>query len=290
MKEQLTPSKLLDKVYKHISWIIILISILGYLAYRTLRVEGSLELILTDLNTWLNIFFVIWLNLNIQNGAINSGISAGIESQEFKLADELNNKIIKSVNNELKDFRQYVRQLNKEAKTQVEDDYLFKCGVDTFDELTDKQKKKFNKLKPIRHDISGFNLPLFYDLTHNGAIKYESTFNKQKGIWQKRVRKVFNGILFGVISGNVAFNVAGLGEALLSVVVISSGLLLTFLLSFLPPLVKLKFFIPKGVLLKQTLYKSYVEHKTQTHSLNEFNTTNTNNISDDKIIKTISEV
>lgn len=60
--------------------------------------------------------FVIWLNLNIQNGAINSGISAGIESQEFKLADELNNKIIKSVNNELKDFRHYVRQLNKEAK------------------------------------------------------------------------------------------------------------------------------------------------------------------------------
>lgn len=56
MKEQLTTSKLLDKLYKHISWIIIAISIFGYLAYRTLRVEGSIEMILTDLNTWLNIF------------------------------------------------------------------------------------------------------------------------------------------------------------------------------------------------------------------------------------------
>jgi hypothetical protein len=245
MKEQLTTSKLLDKLYKHISWIIIAISIFGYLAYRTLRVEGSIEMILTDLNTWLNIFFVIWLNLNIQNGAINSGISAGIESQEFKLADELNNKIIKSVNNELKDFRYYVRQLNKEAKTQVEDDYLFKCGVDTYDELTDKQKKKFNRLKPIRHDISGFNLPLYYDMTHNGEIKYESTFNKQKGIWQKRVGKILNGILFGVMSVNVVFNVKGLGEALISVGVISSGLIITYLLSFLPPMFKLKFVIPK---------------------------------------------
>lgn len=286
MKEQLTTSKLLDKLYKHISWIIIAISIIGYLAYRTLRVEGSIEMILTDLNTWLNIFFVIWLNLNIQNSAINSGISAGIESQEFKLADELNNKIIKSVNNELKDFRYYVRQLNKEAKTQVEDDYLFKCGVDTYDELTDKQKKKFNRLKPIRHDISGFNLPLYYDMTHNGEIKYESTFNKQKGIWQKRVGKILNGILFGVMSVNVVFNVKGLGEALISVGVISSGLIITYLLSFLPPMFKLKFVIPKGVLLKQTLYKSYVEYKTQTHSLSEFNT---NNISNDKI-KTTSEV
>lgn len=286
MKEQLTTSKLLDKLYKHISWIIIAISIFGYLAYRTLRVEGSIEMILTDLNTWLNIFFVIWLNLNIQNGAINSGISAGIESQEFKLADELNNKIIKSVNNELKDFRYYVRQLNKEAKTQVEDDYLFKCGVDTYDELTDKQKKKFNRLKPIRHDISGFNLPLYYDMTHNGEIKYESTFNKQKGIWQKRVGKILNGILFGVMSVNVVLNVKGLGEALISVGVISSGLIITYLLSFFPPMFKLKFVIPKGVLLKQTLYKSYVEYKTQTHSLSEFNT---NNISNDKI-KTTSEV
>lgn len=266
-------SKLLDKLYKNMTWIIVLVSIVGYLAYRTFQMEGDIESVATDTNTWLNIAFVIWLNLNVQSGAINSGVSAGIESEEFKMADELNNKIIKSVNNEMKEFRQYVKLLNYNERIRLEEDLLYKYGVDDINELHGKQlkkvKRKLGRLKPIRHDISGFNLPLYYELTKNGEIKYESSFNKNKGIWNKRLGKVITGLLFGAISVNIAFNVQGLGEAMMSVIVISSGLIITYLLSFTPPMFKLKFVIPKGVILKHTLYSGYIEYKNGTHKLKE---------------------
>ena len=88
-------NKLLDKLYRNLTWLIVLMSIIGYLAYRTFQMDGDIQSVASNPNTWLNIAFVIWLNLNVQNGAINSGISAGIDSEEFRAADEVNNKILK---------------------------------------------------------------------------------------------------------------------------------------------------------------------------------------------------
>ncbi len=161
----MTTSKLLDNLYKNLTWLIVLMSIIGYLAYRTFQMEGDIQSVANDPNTWLNIAFVIWLNLNVQSGAINSGISAGVDSEEFKAADEVNNKIIKSVNNEMVEFRKYVKTLNYNEMIRVQENFLYKCGVDDISELNKKQLRKFKKLKPIRHDISGFNLPLYYELT-----------------------------------------------------------------------------------------------------------------------------
>ncbi len=265
----MTTSKLLDNLYKNLTWLIVLMSIIGYLAYRTFQMEGDIQSVANDPNTWLNIAFVIWLNLNVQTGAINSGISAGVDSEEFKAADEVNNKIIKSVNNEMVEFRKYVKTLNYNEMIRVQENFLYKYGVDDVSELNKKQLRKFKRLKPIRHDISGFNLPLYYELTKNGVIKYESSFNKNKGIWRKRAGKVLTGILFGALSVNIAFNIDGLGEAMMSVIVISTNLIITYLLSFMPPMFRLKFVIPKGVILKHTLYSGYIEYKKGTHILKE---------------------
>jgi len=265
----MTTSKLLDNLYKNLSWLIVLMSIIGYLAYRTFQMEGDIQSVANDPNTWLNIAFVIWLNLNVQSGAINSGISAGVDSEEFKAADEVNNKIIKSVNNEMVEFRKYVKTLNYNEMIRVQENFLYKYGVDDVSELNKKQLRKFKKLKPVRHDISGFNLPLYYELTKNGEIKYESSFNKNKGMLRKRAGKVLTGILFGALSVNIAFNIDGLGEAMMSVIVISTNLIITYLLSFMPPMFRLKFVIPKGVILKHTLYSGYIEYKKGTHILKE---------------------
>ena len=265
----MTTSKLLDNLYKNLTWLIVLVSIIGYLAYRTFQMDGDIQSVANDPNTWLNIFFVIWLNLNVQHGAINSGISAGVDSEEFKAADEINNKIIKSVNNEMVEFRKYVKTLNYNELVRLQEDFLYKYGVDNVSELNKKQLRKFKRLKPIRHDISGFNLPLYYELTKNGEIKYESSFNKNKGIWGKRAGKVLTGILFGALSVNIVFNIDGLGEAMMSVIVISTNLIITYLLSFMPPMFRLKFAIPKGVILKHTLYSGYIEYKKGTHVLRE---------------------
>lgn len=265
----MTTSKLLDNLYKNLTWLIVLMSIIGYLAYRTFQMKGDIQSVANDPNTWLNIAFVIWLNLNVQTGAINSGISAGVDSEEFKAADEVNNKIIKSVNNEMVEFRKYVKTLNYNEMIRVQENFLYKYGVDDVSELNKKQLRKFKRLKSIRHDISGFNLPLYYELTKNGEIKYESTFNKNKGIWRKRAGKVLTGILFGALSVNIVFNIDGLGEAMMSVIVISTNLIITYLLSFMPPMFRLKFAIPKGVILKHTLYSGYIEYKKGTHVLKE---------------------
>jgi hypothetical protein len=266
----MTTSKLLDNLYKNLTWLIVLMSIIGYLAYRTFQMEGDIQSVANDPNTWLNIAFVIWLNLNVQSGAINSGITAGVDSEEFKAADEVNNKIIKSVNNEMVEFRKYVKTLNYNEMIRVQENFLYKYGVDDVSELNKKQLRKFKKLKPIRHDISGFNLPLYYELTKNGEIKYESSFNKNKGMLRKRAGKVLTGILFGALSvKNIVFNISGLGEALMSVIVISTNLIITYLLSFMPPMFRLKFVIPKGVILKHTLYSGYIEYKKGTHILKE---------------------
>lgn len=265
----MTKSKLLDNLYKNLTWLIVLMSIIGYLAYRTFQMQGDIQSVANDPNTWLNIAFVIWLNLNVQSGAINSGISAGVDSEEFKAADEVNNKIIKSVNNEMVEFRKYVKTLNYNEMVRLQEDFLYKYGVDDVSELNKKQLRKFKRLKPIRHDISGFNLPLYYELTKNGEIKYESSFNKNKGMLRKRAGKVLTGILFGALSVNIAFNIDGLGEAMMSVIVISTNLIITYLLSFMPPMFRLKFVIPKGVILKHTLYSGYIEYKKGTHILKE---------------------
>lgn len=265
----MTTSKLLDNLYKNLTWLIVLMSIIGYLAYRTFRMEGDIQSVANDPNTWLNIAFVIWLNLNVQSGAINSGITAGVDSEEFKAADEVNNKIIKSVNNEMVEFRKYVKTLNYNEMIRAQENFLYKYGVDDVSELNKKQLRKFKRLKPIRHDISGFNLPLYYELTKNGEIKYESSFNKNKGIWRKRASKVLTGILFGALSVSIVFNIDGLGEAMMSVIVISTNLIITYLLSFMPPMFRLKFVIPKGVILKHTLYSGYIEYKKGTHILKE---------------------
>lgn len=265
----MTKSKLLDNLYKNLTWLIVLMSIIGYLAYRTFRMQGDIQSVANDPNTWLNIAFVIWLNLNVQSGAINSGITAGVDSEEFKAADEVNNKIIKSVNNEMVEFRKYVKTLNYNEMVRLQEDFLYKYGVDDVSELNKKQLRKFKRLKPIRHDISGFNLPLYYELTKNGEIKYESSFNKNKGMLRKRAGKVLTGILFGALSVNIAFNIDGLGEAMMSVIVISTNLIITYLLSFMPPMFRLKFVIPKGVILKHTLYSGYIEYKKGTHILKE---------------------
>lgn len=265
----MTKSKLLDNLYKNLTWLIVLMSIIGYLAYRTFQMEGDIQSVANDPNTWLNIAFVIWLNLNVQSGAINSGITAGVDSEEFKAADEINNKIIKSVYNEMVEFRKYVKTLNYNEMVRLQEDFLYKYGVDDVSELNKKQLRKFKRLKPIRHDISGFNLPLYYELTKNGEIKYESSFNKNKGMLRKRAGKVLTGILFGALSVSIAFNIDGLGEAMMSVIVISTNLIITYLLSFMPPMFRLKFVIPKGVILKHTLYSGYIEYKKGTHILKE---------------------
>lgn len=264
-------NKLLDNVYKYSVWIVTSLAIIGYFAYKTLTFDGSIESVLNSWDTWTNLAFIIFLNITVQSGAIDSGISNGLSSEEFELADKLNNKIIGSVNNEMDDFRVFIKKLNKAELLRMQEDFLFSVGDKKVEDLTDKELKKFKKLKPIQHNVYGFNLPLFYELTRGGKINYMASFNRNKGRAKARIMKIVSGVMFGGLTINMAFNTTGLGEALVSVLIIGIGLMLTFVMSFVPYTFKLRFDLPKKVILKKTLYDSYIDYKTGSHKLVKVN-------------------
>ena len=58
-----------------------------------------------------------------------------------------------------------------------------------------------------------------------------------------------------------------LGKRLVSLIIMGAGLIITFLMSFMQPYFKLRYEIPKSVILKSTLYNSYVDYKKGTHEL-----------------------
>jgi hypothetical protein len=264
-------AKFMDKMYKNYVWIVIALSLIIYLAYRVMSFDGTLQVTVEDPQTWIQLLFVVWLNVNMVSGAYDNATSAGLQSEEFELADELNNKIVQSVNNEMKDFRSYVKALNEHELVSVREDYLFKVGDKTVDELTEEEKKEYDELKPVRHNIYGFNLPLYYDITKSGEIGYKTSIKKDEGKRRKQIRKVFTGVLFGAMTINMVFALDNIGSAFTSLLIIMGGLAITFLMTYFPQLFKFKYEIPKKVVLKNTLYKSYISYKNGTHKLKELN-------------------
>ena len=262
-------ARLLDKVYKSSVWIIISLSLVAYFAYRVMSFDGEIAATLLDYQTYVQLLFVIFININMVSGAFDSGTSQGVSSVEFDLADKVNNKIITSVNNEMKDFREYIKRLNEHELINMQEDYLFKVGDKKLEDLTPNELKAYKKLKPIRHNIYGFNLPLYYELSKNQEVSYGASINKNQGKRIKQFKKIFSAALFGTMTINMMFSVDNVGDAFISLIIISVGLILTFIMTFVPQLYKFKVELPKKVLLKNTLYNSYIEYKNGTHVLKE---------------------
>ena len=252
-------NKFLDSIYKYSVWIILLLSILGYFAYRVLSFEGEIVAALKDWQSWVNVIFIIMLNLITQEGCWNAGISYGLESNEFGLANELNDRIIIQVNNEIDEFRQYVKELNLRELHLVQEDYLFSLGEKQVIELTKKERKLYENLKPINHDIYGFNLPLYYEQVKNGKISYKASYEKGRGKLKARLIKMAFGLLFAAMTINMVLYADGIANALLSILIISVGLGITSITAFIPRAFELKYELPKKVLMKKTLFDSYRE-------------------------------
>lgn len=241
--------------------------LIGYFAYMVLEPTGSIEQTIKDWRSWLHIIFVVFMNNVMVSSAFDSATSYGIRSDEFNLADQLNNKIITSVNNEMYDFREYAKKLNENELQSIRDDYLFSIGDKKLTELTKRELKKYNKLKPVQHNIYGFNLPLYYEATKNGKIKYQASMKKNQGKSRRKLTKSITGIMFGAMTVNVAFSTNNVGDALISVLIIAVGLLVTFLMIFFPQAFKYKYDIPQKVILKNTFYEGYIQYKNGTHKL-----------------------
>lgn len=262
-------TKFIDKIYKNSVWFVIGLSLVAYLAYRVMSFSGDIGTTLSDFQTWVQLLFVIFLNVNMVSASYDSATNQGINCDEFDLADKLNNKIIESVNNEMTDFRDYIKKLNQHELLNIQEDFLFKVGDKKVEELTDKERKAYDKLKPLRHNIYGFNLPLYYELSKNHEIKYSASIKSNQGKRKKQLKKIFTGAMFGGMTINMMFAVENVGAAFTSLLIIMVGLALTYIMTFVPQLFKFKVELPKKVILKNTLYNGYISYKNGTHKLKE---------------------
>lgn len=287
-------TKHMDKLYKSASWIVMIALLTGYFAYMVLEPTGSIEQTVNDWRSWLHIIFVVFINNTMVSSAFDSATSYGIRSDEFTLADKLNNKIITSVNNEMEDFRLYAKKLNEHELQSIRDDYLFSIGDKTLDNLTEKERKAYDNLKPVQHNIYGFNLPLYYETTKSGKVEYQASMKKNQGKTKKKITKSIAGIMFGAMTVNVGFSANNVGDALVSVLIIAVGLIVTFLMIFFPQAFKFKYDMPQKVILKNTFYEGYIEHKNGTHKLKALiDITNNEKVvkeTDDKIIEENKEL
>lgn len=260
-------NKFMNWVYKYSVWLIMTLGLVAYLAFHTLQFEGEIESTLSDWRTYVHLVFVVFLQIMMVSASYDQALNQGVQTEEFELAEELNNEIIASVNNEMADFRAYVKKLNEHELQSIREDYLFSIGDKTVEELTPKEKKAYDKLKPVVHNIYGFNLPLFYELDKENKVSYKASIEKNEGKRKRMLKKVFTGVLFGSMTLNVAFSVDNVGAAFISLAIIAVSLFSTFVITFFPQMFKLKYELPKKVILKRTLYHSFIDYKNGTHTL-----------------------
>lgn len=264
-------AKWMDRLYKGMTWLIMAVSLVAYFAFMVLTFNGSFQQMINDWRSWLHIVFVIYLNVTMVSSATDSAVQNGITSDEFALADKLNNEIIESVNNEMESFREYTKKLNAHELQAIRDDYLFSIGDKKLDELNEQELKKYNKLKPIKHNIYGFNLPLYYEISRSGEINYKASIDLRKGKIVRYIQKIIFGVMFGAMTINVSFSVSNVGSAFVSLLIIAMGLLATFITIYFPKLFIYRVATPKRVILKKTYYNGFVKYKNGTHKLKELN-------------------
>lgn len=253
--------KIFDGIIKYSVWVILSLMMVLYFAFQVLEFQGDIISTLTDLSSVLNLILVVMLNVLMVPAAFDYATKKGVESDEFELSDKLNNIYIKKFNNNKDLFRAYVKELNKKEKETVEENFLIERGDVEYEDLTRKEKRKFKRLNPVQHNIYGFNLPLIYEENKGNVLKYDASVKMNKGKRWGQFKKVFSGTLYGAMTVNVVVQVQNFGSALLSVTIITGGLFITFLMTFLPQYFKLSDTIPKKVIQKKTLYDGFDENK-----------------------------
>ena len=254
-------NKYLDKLVKFSQWIVLAVMLVGYFAYMVLTPTVSIQQTLRDWQTWVHTAFVIYLNVTMVSVAYDTAVDNGTSTPEFELSNELNNKIIKLYNLKKTEFRKYIKALNEYELQSIRDEYTFLIGVSDYFLMTKKQQKKYDKLKAIFHDIYGFNLPLYYEMSKNGKIKYKASLAKSEGKKTRQITKGIMGLVFSAMTVNMTVAVTNVGDAITSLLIIASGLIVTFLMVYTPQFMKFKKDLPNKVMAKNVLMESFTEYE-----------------------------
>lgn len=260
-------SNFFNTVYTHAIWIVLVSLLVAYFAFRVLSPELTFGEIVKDFYAWLHMIFVVISNVLMVGGSYDTATQKGTESEEFNAGDVLNNTLVKEYNKNPEAFREFIANLNEHERETLRQEFLFSKGVKTYEELDKKGKKEWKKLRPIYHNIIGFNLPLYYEAARNGEVSYKASEQKNKGKYKQMTMKGIAGIVFGLMTVNIFLNFKDVGGAIVSLFIIIGNLTVTFLLTFSPRYHKFRNELPKKVLHKNALWQSFKEKADELKAL-----------------------
>lgn len=253
-------TKYMDQLQRFGQWIVLGAMMLAYFAYLILTPSVSIQQTLMDWQTWVHTAFVISLNVGMVSISYDTATVHGTSLEEFIEANKLNNKIITTYNNNKDAFREYVKSLNTHERLTLQEDFLYAIGNKSFEEMTWRQKWRFRRLKPIYHDIFGYNLPLYYEATKDGRVDYKASIAQNEGKRKRQLTKGFMGIIFSAMTVNMTVTFDNIGSALFSLFIIAAGLLITFVMIYVPHLNRFKRTLPNKVLAKATLLNGFLKY------------------------------
>lgn len=249
--------KAMNVISNYSSWLILGLSLIVYFAFQILTFDIPIIELVSDWKSILNILLTTTLHAMAVPTAKDSALSNGIETKAFKEANKKNNDFIPEFNKNKKEFRFYVKELNRSELETVRDNFLYSVGDKEIDELTDKERKEYNKLRGLVHNITDINLPLLYTKQKGNNMNYDSSVDPNKEKKKGVVGKVFKGLLFGAMTIQPMVNYGNFKNAFTSMVILGGGLAITFIMNYLPLFNKLTKTIPMVVDSKISLYNGF---------------------------------
>ena len=265
-------------LYNSVSMIILVFSILAFYFFHFLEMpDGELAFGIRD---WLHLIFTSWLGIVTVNTFRDKGTRDGLNSEAFKLANDLNAEINKRYTSDVDGMRAFIDRMNEHEKAITYENFFDKIRLErrlnydvklTADDLTKKELKRYYKLKPIYYSLEGFNLPIIHEVSHDKRVNYNVVYDVTKNKKRAMLTKALTGLLLGAVTVNVVWSGSdGLG-ALIKLAIVLCGLSITAFFNWVRPLHELSEVKPKQVLNKKAIQDSYYEYKTGKLVLKEIN-------------------
>ncbi len=257
-------NKVLGKASNIAGWLVIVASILLYafvnfLVFKIPDDKTFIEIIFS-FGTIITTLLVISLNISIKLSTQSVALQYVISQDEFKLANKTNNEIINDAVEHFKELAEYVANYNKEQLDATRRAYLFDLGKTSYQELSRKQKRYYNRrIKYDKISLKGFIKPILSlgkskDNTTTFDVNYNVDTAKIKGI----LIPIINGLLMSAFAINMFFAMVDKPlEALLQLFVVILGLVINFVMTFVPIIFRFLQVIPNIVQDKRSLYNNF---------------------------------
>ena len=238
---------LIDKFTDWMNYIILISTLVVYFLFQSLRFDkGMLELI-TDYKNLISTLFVVVIQVITAGLGRDKGIENSLIDEGFIKADKINNEIIADINDNFENTLDYIDYRNDLEVKMVRQDYIRSLEKRTFDDLTKREVKKYNKLKPKRWTSKGISLPLYYEHTNGKVYSFDTSFDANANKIRGMIKKALTGLLFAFMTFEVVFVWKNAGQAMSSTIILAGGMAITYILNYLNPFNKLTKRLPKQV-------------------------------------------